>query len=88
MNLYLGYFDIATTVENVKFNIEDQGVSVVGLEELQTSSKVTSCASKRKICKQCRVTILNFQRALLYDISLLEKNVMAHPFNQQFEYGS
>ena len=36
MNLYLGYFDIATTVENVKFNIEDQGVSVVGLEELQT----------------------------------------------------
>ena len=36
MNLYLGYFDIATTVDNVKFNIEDQGVSVVGLEELQT----------------------------------------------------
>ena len=36
MNLYLGYFDIATTVENVKFNIEDQGVDVVELVELQT----------------------------------------------------
>ena len=36
MNLYLGYFDIATTVENVKFNIEDQGINVVELEELQT----------------------------------------------------
>ena len=36
MNLYLGYFDIGTTVENVKFNIEDQGVGVVEVVELQT----------------------------------------------------
>ena len=36
LNLYLGYFDIGTTVENVRFNIEDQGIPVVELVELQT----------------------------------------------------
>ena len=36
INLYLGYFDIGTTVEDVRFNIHDQGVDIVELVELQT----------------------------------------------------
>ena len=35
----IGYFDNSTTVDDVKFNIEDQGVNVVALEELQTQHK-------------------------------------------------
>ena len=35
-DLYLGYFSNGTTVDEVKFNFEDQGVNVVELEQLQT----------------------------------------------------
>ena len=36
VNLYLGYFDISTTAEDIRYNIEDQNVSVVSVDELQT----------------------------------------------------
>ena len=35
LNLYLGYFDINTSHEEVKSGIESQGVNVVELEELR-----------------------------------------------------
>ena len=35
VNLYLGYFDIDTTLEEVKSGIESQEVTVVKLEELK-----------------------------------------------------
>ena len=34
--LYLGYFDNGTTIDQVKFNFEDQNVRVVNLEQLKT----------------------------------------------------
>ena len=35
-DLYLGYFSNETTMEQVRFNFEDQNVDVVDLEQLQT----------------------------------------------------
>ena len=35
-DLYLGYFSVGTSVDEVKFNFEDQGVNVVELEQLHT----------------------------------------------------
>ena len=53
--LYLGYFDISTTVEQVKFNFEDQDVDVVSLEQLKTQhSKFNSfklCIRKKDMDK-------------------------------------
>ena len=37
MDLYLGHFDVGTSMEVVKFNLEDQKVDVVDLQELQMS---------------------------------------------------
>ena len=37
MDLYIGHFDVSTTIEDVKFNLEDQQLDIVDLEELQMS---------------------------------------------------
>ena len=37
MDLYLSHFDVSTSVSVVKFNLEDQNVGVVDIEELQMS---------------------------------------------------
>ena len=73
MNLYLGYFAIGTTVENVRFNIEDQGVAVVELDELQTQH------NKFKSFKLC-IRKKDFEKMQSDDFELPEGTVVRYFF--------